>query len=71
MISLITIAYIAFILNFVLQYMAQKDAMLEISISKALLFGACAQTTTYEEGKFNSFQVCFGPIVATLTYEAK
>ena len=71
MITLITIAYIAFILNFALQFAAQKDAVMEISISKALLFGACVQATTYEEGKFNSFQVCLGPVVATLTYEVK
>ena len=26
---------------------------------------------TYKEGRFSSFQVCFGPVVATLTYEVK
>lgn len=71
MIALITIAYIAFTLNFALQYTTQKNAVVEVSVSRALLFGACAQTATYKEGRFSSFQVCFGPVVATLTYEVK
>lgn len=73
--QLIVALYVAVLANILLRLKTESDAVLDITITKAFLFGAAANTAIAvdEEGndtdKFIcSLQLCFGPLVVTLTY---
>ncbi len=64
----ILLFYVAVGLNLLLRIKFEEKYWFEVSFSKSLLFGACVNREEYEDGAFNHFQVCFGPLVTTLTY---
>ena len=73
--QLIVALYVAVFANILLRLKTETEAILDITLSKAFLLGAAASTAVAvdEEGndtdKFiYSLQLCFGPVVFTLTY---
>lgn len=67
--------YVAVLANILLRLKTETDAVLDITITKAIVFGAAANTATAVDDEGNdtdkficSLQLCFGPLVITLTY---
>ncbi len=73
--QLIVALYVAVFANILLRLKTEEDAMLDITLSKAFLFGAAANTAVAVDDEGNdtdkficSLQLCLGPVVFTLTY---
>ncbi len=73
--QLVVVIYIAVFANILMRLKTETDAVLDITISKAFLFGAASNEAIAVDDEGNdtdkyiySIQICLGPLVITLTY---